>query len=467
MAEIALPSKFVKAEFKAQQPGSLVDLASRTAALLKAAGDKVTVVEATTAGLIQASLQSCPGASSFTTCGAVAYSPKQAVSVLGADLSTKPRPEDGAAYKQSKHAWTQMVAKRKLEEVGCTWSICESGACGPTFNYPDVKTGFTSIYVAGPVEKGIFVEADSNDREGNMWSFCRSALDLLAECITEAQALKEKPPSLQAADATSEPAKAIVYKEDRFGGVEAELSDVALLASPQRVANELSQHLASWQQDGKGGVWMKIPLSCSSLVGTVVAAGFRYHHAKPEYAMLVKWLPSTPCTLPMYAFTKVGVGGVVVNDKDEVLMVKERISPMAAFQDSWKLPGGLADPEEDLAQTVLREVHEETGIDASLVGVVSMRHTHRLMHGQSDMYFLVKLRASNNEIRIDSHELKDAQWMSKERLESLRGERGQPMADKVSPNNLLMIQNALEGNLIKATEIPNSYGGRPTLLYTA
>ena len=36
----------------------------------------------------------------------------------------------------------------------------------------------------------------------------------------------------------------------------------------------------------------------------------------------------------------------MVNSKDEVLMVVEKFSPAAAFQGSWKLPGGLADPGE-------------------------------------------------------------------------------------------------------------------------
>ena len=59
---------------------------------------------------------------------------------------------------------------------------------------------------------------------------------------------------------------------------------------------------------------------------------------------------------------RVQVGGVVVNSLDEVLMVQERVSPLPLFQGSWKLPGGLADPGEDFATTVRREVIEETGV---------------------------------------------------------------------------------------------------------
>ena len=56
-------------------------------------------------------------------------------------------------------------------------------------------------------------------------------------------------------------------------------------------------------------------------------------------------------------------GGVVVNSRDEVLMVQERVSPLAAYQGAWKLPGGLADPGEHFAETVAREVRERGSND--------------------------------------------------------------------------------------------------------
>ena len=36
--------------------------------------------------------------------------------------------------------------------------------------------------------------------------------------------------------------------------------------------------------------------------------GFNFHHAKGDYVMVTKWLPSTPSQLPHFAHTQVGVG---------------------------------------------------------------------------------------------------------------------------------------------------------------
>ena len=51
------------------------------------------------------------------------------------------------------------LARRKRLEVGSTWCVVENGACGPTFNYPDLTTGFSAIFVSGPVERGLLVRS--------------------------------------------------------------------------------------------------------------------------------------------------------------------------------------------------------------------------------------------------------------------------------------------------------------------
>ena len=74
-------------------------------------------------------------------------------------------------------------------------------------------------------------------------------------------------------------------------------------------------------------------------------AGFTIHHAKVDYIMMTTWIhDSEPNHLPQYAGHYIGVGGFVVNEHDELLVVQERFSPLGIKH--WKLPGGHKDPGE-------------------------------------------------------------------------------------------------------------------------
>jgi ADP-ribose pyrophosphatase YjhB (NUDIX family) len=58
---------------------------------------------------------------------------------------------------------------------------------------------------------------------------------------------------------------------------------------------------------------------------------------------------------------QVGVGAIVVNDRQEMLVVQEANGPLRG-QDFWKMPTGLVHEGEDLIDAVEREVLEETGV---------------------------------------------------------------------------------------------------------
>ena len=73
---------------------------------------------------------------------------------------------------------------------------------------------------------------------------------------------------------------------------------------------------------------------------------------------------------------EVCVGAIVVVD-DELLVIRRGHGPGAG---EWSVPGGRVEPGETLAEAVVREVAEETGLEAvcgSLVGYVERIHDDR------------------------------------------------------------------------------------------
>jgi 8-oxo-dGTP pyrophosphatase MutT (NUDIX family) len=68
------------------------------------------------------------------------------------------------------------------------------------------------------------------------------------------------------------------------------------------------------------------------------------------------------------------VTAIVPNERGELLLVHK------TDNDLWALPGGGMDVGESMAETVVREVKEETGIDVAVIGVVGIyTNPHHVM----------------------------------------------------------------------------------------
>lgn len=137
--------------------------------------------------------------------------------------------------------------------------------------------------------------------------------------------------------------------------------------------------------------------------------GFTYHHAKDDFVMMFRWLPEyEDANIPPFAHTMIGVGALVVNDKDQILAVSEK---NALIPNSWKLPGGYAEPRENLGTSAEREVFEETSIVAKFESIVAIRHAHGAGFGCSDIYVVIAMRPETQEIKKCEREIADCKWM--------------------------------------------------------
>ena len=102
----------------------------------------------------------------------------------------------------------------------------------------------------------------------------------------------------------------------------------------------------------------------------------------------------------------------MLNEKNEVLLMQERISPSAAVEGLWKCPGGLVDPGEDLIAAAVREVEEETGVRGIPEGIQSLHHRHGVRHGMSDIYFTVRMHCEPGAVPAKStQEARAVTWM--------------------------------------------------------
>ena len=175
-------------------PPSLASLSVRCAALLKGRKQTVSVMEATTGGLINASLLSVPGASAYYIGGTSVYSGPAARGLFPHHVQVESgmfqrgnyRSED--TYVASKVTFVANVARAMKEQMGTDWCVAESGATGPTVLGGKMHDAFTAVCVSGPPgERTIVVRADPENREKNMWQFCATAIDFLEECLLDSE----------------------------------------------------------------------------------------------------------------------------------------------------------------------------------------------------------------------------------------------------------------------------------------
>ena len=114
--------------------------------------------------------------------------------------------------------------------------------------------------------------------------------------------------------------------------------------------------------------------------------------------------------VPPFATHYIGAGGVVLRDERDLLVVCERHRQpgQAPF---YKLPGGALLAGEHLADAVVREVLEETGVHTYFDALVCFRHLHGYRYGKSDIYFVCRLHPLSHEITMQEEEIEDCLWM--------------------------------------------------------
>ena len=153
--------------------------AAAVADILKARKDTVGVAESSTGGLISANLLAVPGASAYFLGGTIIYTLRARRELLGIDKSTLDRQQPLT------ETYVALCAQTIRTRLDATWGIAELGATGPAGTSYGHPPGICVLAVVGPVTVTRRIETGSPDREGNMQTFTRAALELLHEALEQ------------------------------------------------------------------------------------------------------------------------------------------------------------------------------------------------------------------------------------------------------------------------------------------
>jgi len=101
-------------------------------------------------------------------------------------------------------------------------------------------------------------------------------------------------------------------------------------------------------------------------------------------------------------------------DRDRVLMIRYAYGNRKGL---WALPGGYATHDERLDQTAVREVREETGLDAEVVDVIDLRTRYTERGGA--VFVLFRLRPLGGDPIPDGVEVDQAAYFSVTEIEAM------------------------------------------------
>jgi len=147
----------------------------------------------------------------------------------------------------------------------------------------------------------------------------------------------------------------------------------------------------------------------------------------------------------------IGVGGAVV--RDGRLLLVRRASRHG--NGNWQLPGGFIEPDETVEQAVVREVFEETGVQAEVEAVVGLRSRYDPDNGNG-IYVVLLLRPTGGEPIADGREVDRAGFFDLEEIRAL---------SPLPPVNWEIARRVLSGDrrLLMPKPLTNLNGARFTL----
>ncbi|WP_111497253.1 NUDIX hydrolase [Marinobacter bohaiensis] len=159
------------------------------------------------------------------------------------------------------------------------------------------------------------------------------------------------------------------------------------------------------RREAKNIVWLTLSIRQSHLVAMATDLGFVFHNCQEDELTLILKAPTTEF-VPFIPTHTIGAGAIVTNGAGQILVIREQ--GMTGF----KLPGGHVELGERIEEAVVREVWEETGVEADFQSIVGFTTRHPFRFGKSNLYFVCRLAPTSETIDIqDTDEIAEARWV--------------------------------------------------------
>jgi len=141
-----------------------------------------------------------------------------------------------------------------------------------------------------------------------------------------------------------------------------------------------------------------------------------------------------------YPKVTIGVGGLIVRNKNEALLIKRNSDPSI-----WTIPSGYLEDKEDLFQTIKRELKEETGVNIKPKGILGVRQRFTEKEG-NNLWIVVLCDYLSGKEKPDRNEILQTKFMSLD----------DALAEKITPVTKHVIQLYIK-NKIKILRSQKSF----------
>ena len=118
------------------------------------------------------------------------------------------------------------------------------------------------------------------------------------------------------------------------------------------------------------------------------------------------------CSYVHWGNFSLGVGGVLWHN-DKVLLVQRGYNP---GKGTWTIPGGYVDQDESVGDAIIREIREETGINAKPLSIIALRDKPGEKH---DTYIVFLMQFEGGNLQSQPTEVSDLGFFTLEECHKL------------------------------------------------